>query len=30
MLQATGRVAIAALCLALLATHRRGRGARLD
>ncbi|MDT9684761.1 hypothetical protein RND61_22270 [Streptomyces sp. TRM76323] len=29
LLQATGKVAIAALCLALIATHRRDRGARL-
>ncbi|GGQ03076.1 hypothetical protein [Streptomyces roseolilacinus] len=30
LLQATGKVAIAVLCLALVATHRRDRGARLD
>ncbi|UUS31420.1 MULTISPECIES: hypothetical protein [Streptomyces] len=29
LLQATGKVAIAALCLALIATYRRDRGARL-
>ncbi|WP_262386742.1 hypothetical protein [Streptomyces sp. TRM49041] len=30
LLQATGRVAIAALCLALIATYRRDRGTLLD